>query len=136
MRARQIIGAGIATFLFPLALFAQTQSEELRTQIRADILEDPRASQISEEELSALVNALATQAEEDGTAQEYLESHETFDYSSLFEEPAPPSFLATALTSPLTLALIFLLVVLFAVALYIFRRKGTSSDMPGSNIEA
>lgn len=115
--------------LVPLLAFAQTQSAALREQIRADLKNDPRAAQLSQVELETMIEAIATKAEEDGVAEAYLESHDTFDYSSLFPEPKKPSALATFLASPLSLALFALLVVLVAVAYYIVRRRGTP-DVP------
>lgn len=111
----------------PIALFAQ--EDDLRAQIRADLMTDPRSAEMSSAEIDALVSALADKAETDGTASAYLESKNTFDYSSLFPAPKAPSAFAAALTSPMALALAFLLLILLAVGLYIIRRRGTPHEI-------
>ena len=117
--------------LVPLITFAQTQvNEELRAQIRADLMQDPRTAQMSQVELEGLMSALAARAQEDGTADAYLESHDTFDYSSLFPEPKAPSPIASFLASPLALAILALLIILLAVAFYIIKRRGVPAEMP------
>ena len=122
-----------AAFLFagfvPLMAFAQTAGEELRAQIRADLMQDPRASALSETEIGGMVNALATQAEEEGTADAYLEAQDSFDYSSAFPPPEEPSFFARTLASPMALALALLLALLVAVGVYISRRKATPTEI-------
>ena len=118
-----------------LPFVACAQTDDLRAQIRVDLLQDPRASQMSQVELENLIDALAVQAIKDGTADQYLESHNTFDYSSLFPEPEERSAFVQSLTLPMLLALVFLLVPLLAVAYYIVRRKGVPTEEP-SNIAA
>ena len=110
--------------LAPLFVVAQTASEDLRAQIRTDLKEDPRTSQVSQVEFDALVESIATKAEADGVASDYLESHTTFDYSSLFPEPKKPNLVAVYIGSPLFFASLALLLVLLAVAYYIIRRRG------------
>lgn len=109
---------GVALLLStPFALFAETA--DLRAQIRADIMQDPRSAEMSDAEINTLVEALADEAEETGAAGDYLESHSTFDPSSLFTPPEEPSAVAQFLFSPLTLAIALLLMVLCAVIYYI-----------------
>ena len=108
-----------------LPFVACAQTDDLRAQIRADILQDPRASQMSQVELENLIDALAVQAIKDGTADQYLESHNTFDYSSLFPEPKAPNPLVSFLTSPLALALL-------ALSMPIGCRRAGEAVVPGN----
>lgn len=113
----------IASILvLPALVFAQSDAETLRAQIRADLVQDPRSSEMTQVEFDAMVEEIATEAENSGVAADYLESESTFDYSSLFTPPEEPSALLQALVSPLSLAVILLLIVLFAVTYYIIRR--------------
>lgn len=112
----------ILALLVPALLFAQGNT--LRSQIRADLTADPRSQQMSQAELDALVEAIATQAEADGSAAAYLDGQNSFDYSAEFaaaaaEEPV------TSVNTSLILAVVALGIVLLSVALYIVRRKGT-----------
>lgn len=122
---KKVRAAFLFAALLPLMAFAQSGSDGLRAQIRADLMQDPRASELSEAEIETMVDALATQAEEEGTAAEYLESQDSFDYSALFPPPKEPSLVARTLASPMALALALLLALLGAVGFYISRRKGT-----------
>lgn len=115
--------------ILPLLAFAQSDAEMLRAQIRADLMQDPRSSEMTQVEFDALVEEIATEAESSGAAADYLESQSTFDYSSLFTPPEEPSALLQALVSPLSLAVILLLIVLFAVTYYIIRRKEIPADV-------
>lgn len=126
---KKIRAAFLFAALLPLMAFAQTAGEELRAQIRADLMQDPRASALSETEIGAMVEALATQAEEEGTADAYLESQNSFDYSALFPPLEEPSFLARSLASPMALALALLLALLAAVGVYISRRKAAPHEI-------
>jgi len=112
--------------LMPFLAFAQ-EEDTLRSTIRADIMSDPRSSEMSPTEIDALVNALAAQAQEQGTAQDYLDSQNSFD------QPAPPVYVepATGLT-PLALALIALVVVLAAVAIFLIWQRNARRSMPPS----
>lgn len=118
--------------IVPLLAFAQSDTETLRAQIRADLMQDPRSSEMTSMEFDAMVEEIATEAEESGAAADYLESQSTFDYSSLFTPPEEPSALLQALISPLSLAVILLLIVLFAVTYYIIRR-GKTPEAPESD---
>lgn len=98
------------------------QSDTLRAQIEADLAQDPRTAQMSSEELSALVDALVSQAEEEGTAATYLESKASFDYASLFpplENPTPQE----VISAPIVIALLSLLGALLAVLLYMIHQR-------------
>lgn len=71
--------------LLPLFAFAQ-EEDALRAAIRADIMNDPRSSDMSPTELDALVEALAARAEEQGDAEGYLEAQSSFE-DAPFEAP-------------------------------------------------
>ena len=125
----------IVALLVPVALFAQSNEDALHAQIRADLKNDPRSSQMSSAEIDALVSALADQAQKDGTAEDYLASKNTFNYATLFAPPHDAS-LRSLITSPMIIALVFLMLILGSVILYIVKRRGTPLDMAPSNIEA
>lgn len=124
MRMLVSVAVTLALALPVLAMAQNTNDDQLRAQIHADLLQDPRASQLSQVELQALVDSLASKATADGTAGDYLASKNTFDYSKLFPEPKKPSTLSRVLTLPMLFALALLLMLLLAVTLYIIRRKG------------
>ena len=130
MRKRNCAAIFITAVLaVPLILFAQTSEDALHAQIRADVRNDPRATQLTQIETDALVNALADQAQKDGTADEYLASKNTFDYSTLFAAPKDASFM-TLVTSPMVIAIFCLGAILFLVALYIIRHRGSPTGSP------
>lgn len=108
--------------LSPFVLSAE--SDALRAQIRADLQKDSRTSSMSSVEFEALVSALAQEAEEQGTADAYLASQNSFDSSSLFPAPEAPSLLTRLVTGPFGIALFSFLAVLIVVALYIYRGHG------------
>ncbi|MFZ2555317.1 MAG: hypothetical protein WAZ27_02515 [Minisyncoccia bacterium] len=107
-----------AAFLLPFLVFAQSD-DALRAKIRADIMSDPRSSEMSPAEIDAMVDALAGQAEEEGVAADYLDSQNSF------EPIAPPIYQEPAATwDPLAIALLSLFVVLAGVATFlIWHRK-------------
>ena len=126
----------IATALIlPAFVFAAGNEDALHVQIRADLKNDPRSSQMSSAEIDSLVNALADQAQKDGTADDYLASKNTFNYATLFAPPRDTSF-RSLVTSPMIIALVFLLTILRSVVLYIVKRRGIPAEMAPSNIEA
>jgi hypothetical protein len=107
-----------ATFLIlPILAFAQSETA-LREAIRADIMKDPRSSEMSSAEIDTLVNALASQAQQQGTAQDYLDGQNSFEQQTppVYEEPA-------ATLNPLALALLALVVVLAAVAIFLIWQR-------------
>ncbi|MEK7509826.1 MAG: hypothetical protein AAB605_03880 [Patescibacteria group bacterium] len=110
-----------------LPLFALAQEEDtLRATIRADIMSDPRSSEMSPTEIDALVSALAMQAEEQGVAQDYLDAQNSFAAAEApIYEPAPAS-------NALDIAVLALLVVLGAVALYLIWQRNQRRSMPPS----
>ncbi len=120
---RTIASISLTTLLFPLALFAEV-SEELRAQIRANLLEDPRTAELSSVELDAMVTALAEELESQGTTAEYLESQNSFDVASLFSPLEPPSVFMQMVFSPLGLAVALLVALLAAITIFIIRRRG------------
>ncbi len=125
--SRASIALVLATFLIlPILAFAQSDTT-LRDAIRADLMKDPRSAQMSSAEIEVMVNMLASQAQEQGTAQDYL------DGQNSFEQPAPPVYVEPAATlSPLALALIALVVVLAAVALFLAWHRNMRRHLPPS----
>lgn len=117
----QFLAFLFAAFI-PLLVFAQTD-DSLRTKIRADIMSDPRSSEMSPAEIEQLVEALAGQTEEEGVAADYMEAGNSFDYAiepPIYqgEETAPSPF------DPLMIALLSLFVVLAGVTGFlIWHRK-------------
>ena len=69
----------VVALLLPLAAFAQ--SGDLRATIRTELLKDPRAAQLSQAQLDAMINVLAQGANEQG-----ITSH---DITWQPSEPAP-----------------------------------------------
>lgn len=116
---RFIAASTIGLLLLPLLASAQT-SAELRAKIRADLMADPRSAQLSEAELDTLINALATEAETEGAAEDYFTGG-TFDYSAAFADAAPLS----PSRGPLFLAVLALAVVLISLAIFLMRRRVT-----------
>lgn len=109
----------IAAFL-PLLVFAQSD-DALRTKIRADIMSDPRSSEMPPAEIETMVEALAGQAEEEGVAADYLEAANSFEYAI-----EPPVYVSEATSSqnPLMIALLALFVVVTGVVtLLIWQRR-------------
>lgn len=107
--------------MFATAALAQA-GDQLRAQVRADLMQDPRSAEMTDVEIEAMVDTIVQEAEASGAAADYLESRSTFDYSALFAPPKEPSALMRVLLSPLSLAIALLLLVLFAVMYYIVRR--------------
>ena len=109
-----------ATFLLPVLVFAQSD-DALRAKIRADIMSDPRSSEMPPAEIDAMVEALAGQAEEEGGAADYLEAANSFEYAI-----EPPVYVSEATSSqnPLMIALLALFVVVTGVVtLLIWQRR-------------
>lgn len=86
-------------------------------------MSDPRSSEMSPTEIDAMVEALAAQAEEEGTAAEYLESESTF------EEAAPaPVFEEVTELNTLSIAIVVLFLVLSGVmAFLVWHRRNRAS---------
>lgn len=102
-----------------LPLFASAQQEDaLRAAIRADIMSDPRSAEMSPTEIDGLVEALALQAEEQGTASEYLESESTFDEVT----PAPVFEEITELNTLSISIAVLILVLAGATAILVWHR--------------
>lgn len=115
----QFLAFLVAAFI-PVLVFAQSD-DALRTKIRADIMSDPRSSEMSPTEVDAMVDALAGQAEEEGVAADYMEASNSFDYAI---EPPVYEGEETASSNPLGIALLSLFVVLAGVAGFlIWHRK-------------
>ena len=111
----------VALLLSPFAVAAQ--SDELRAQIRADLMQDPRTAALPAPELDALVAALANEAETSGAAATYLDAKTapTFTY-----DPPPVSDehpLTLILSTPIMVAICALLAGIAGVVLIMFRRR-------------
>lgn len=117
-----------ATFLLPLLVFAQTD-DALRTKIRADIMSDPRSSEMAPSEVDAMVEALAGQAEEEGTAADYLRQGNSFSAAT-----EPPVYMGEETPSssydPLMVALLSLLVVLVGVVVFLMMHRKSKVVLP------
>ena len=120
---RAVVSGLCTLVLAPAILLAQ--SGDLRAQIRADIMQDPRAAEMSEAEVNALVEAIAIEAEQTGAAGDYLEAKNSFQYETLFEPPQEPSKIMQILLSPIVIATLLLLLILGGVIYYIVRRGKT-----------
>ncbi|OHB19813.1 MAG: hypothetical protein A2854_04165 [Parcubacteria group bacterium RIFCSPHIGHO2_01_FULL_56_18] len=99
--------------LLPLFAFAQ-QNDELRAAIRADLQNDPRSANLSQAEIDAMVEALATQAEEQGSAQDYIDSE-----NSTFGETAIPVYKEETTLNTLAISIAILLLVLAGVTVFL-----------------
>lgn len=118
--ARAVV-AGLSALIFaPVLLLAQ--SDDVRQQIRADVMADPRSAQMSAAEIDALVEAIAVEAESAGITAEYMEAKNSFDYETLFEPPQEPSKIMQILVSPISFSILLLLLVLGAVVYYIVHK--------------
>lgn len=123
--------ASVLFVLLFLPLLAIAQSDDsLRATIRADIMTDPRSAQMSPTEIDALVNALATQAEEQGIAETYLEAQNNFSVAEDVPYYEPES------SVPTLVALITLAVVLLAVVFFILRHRGHRPAPPTDGMVA
>lgn len=121
---RTVAGGLLALILAPVIILAQ--STDLRAEIRADIEQDPRAREMTEAEIDALVEAIAQEAEQTGVAGDYLEAKNSFQYETLFEPPQEPSKIMQFLFSPIMLAILLLVLILGGVLYYIVRRGRAS----------
>ncbi|OGG57644.1 hypothetical protein A2765_05895 [Candidatus Kaiserbacteria bacterium RIFCSPHIGHO2_01_FULL_56_24] len=133
--SRAVVTLAIAAFLLPVLLFAQTSAGSdtstgdavLREAIRADLMKDPRSAQMSSAEIDVMVNMLAAQAQEQGTAQDYLDSQNSF------KQQAPPVYQEPAATlNPLAIALLALVVVLAGVAIFLIWQRRLHRSLPPS----
>lgn len=111
-----------AIILMFLPVFAFAQSDALRAQIRADLMQDPRTAEMSEAELNALIDALAEEASETGVAETYLDAQTapTFTYDSVPLGETNPYVLI--LTAPIVIATFALLAGICGVILLLIRR--------------
>ncbi len=122
------IGFTFLISLFPLFAFAQGE-DALQSAIRADIMSDPRSADMSPTELDALVDALASQAEEQGVAAEYLEAQNSFEETP-FEAPVYEPLVTTPY-DPLSLAIGAFFLVLLGVWIFLaVQRKKHRKDPP------
>ncbi len=128
---------GFVLFLLLLLPFSALAQEEdaLRTAIRSDIMTDPRSAEMSPIELDVLVDALASQAEEQGVAGEYLEAQNSFD-DVPFEAPVyePP---ATSPYDALSIAIGAFFLVLLGVWIFLaVQRKKHHTSAPSDGMVA
>ncbi len=113
----------IIVLLLPFLALAQdtaVQDAALREAIRADIMSDPRSSEMSATEIEAMTEALAAQSEDQGTAQQYLEMRGSFN------EPLPPVYQPEPEEpqwDPMALAILALGIVLVGVVVFLVRHR-------------
>lgn len=118
----------LAALLLPALAFAQSDAS-LREQIRADIMSDPRSSEMSSAELDALVEALATEAVESGEAANYLDAKTapTFMYDPIPVSEENPY--VHILKAPIVIAFFALLAGIFGIILFmLLRRRSHNKD--------
>jgi hypothetical protein len=115
--------AAASILILPLLAAAQT---DLRSQIRADLAADPRTAEMSEAEMDALVEALATEAESSGAAEEYIDGKNVPDYASQFAASQPVQ--VGGGVSPMQFAISFLVLVLMAIAFYVLDHRRSAPD--------
>lgn len=106
--------------LMPFWAGAQQDDAALREAIRADIMNDPRSSSMTEAEVEAMVDALAVEAQEQGAASDYLEAR-----NSTFNTPEIPVYDPPLLSTSnaLAIAALALLLVLGGVATFLIRNR-------------
>jgi hypothetical protein len=106
----RVLGILVAFVLMPF--FAMAQEEDaLHAAIRADIQRDPRSSEMSPTEIDTLIEALAARAEEQKTAQDYLDAQNSFEpMEAPVYEVAPEDGV-----NPLTIAIGALVIVVLGV---------------------
>lgn len=105
--------------LMPLWASAQQDDAMLREAIRADLTADPRSASMTEAEIEMMVDALAVEAEEQGTAATYLEARNT-----TFGDQAPvyePPLISTS--NALAIAAAALIAVLIGVAAFLVHNR-------------
>lgn len=129
--SRRWVSLFVAAAMLPFFTTAQ-EEDALRAAIRADIMSDPRSSEMSPTEIDALVEALAARAEEQGSAQDYLDAQNSFQpmEAPVYEVPPVTGW------NPLTLAIGTLLVVLVGVALLILSRRKRMRATPTDGMVA
>lgn len=112
----------ITIALLLLAAPAFAAESDLRAQIRADLMQDPRTAEMSPEELDALVAALADEAEAAGTATIYLDakSAPTFVYDP---PPRGESVIELLVSAPIVIALSALIAGILGLILLIRHRR-------------
>ena len=100
-RVAVIVLSSIVLFAYAAPWIALAQSADVHAAIRAEILKDPRTASMSEAEISAMVQALANSAEEEGIAREDIVAQST-SYTPIESAPAEvlacdgmPEFLCT-----------------------------------------
>lgn len=125
-------GLFLASLFLPTLLFAQ--NDDIRAQIRAELLADPRTAEMSPTELDALVNALAeeTAVSEEGAV--YLDAQSAPSY---FYDPAPVGEVSpwlAILSAPISLAIFVFLLALAGVLVFMIRhRRNSAADLQNSS---
>lgn len=114
----------------PVFALAQSEQSDLGAAIRADLQQDPRAAEMSEAELDALVAALAAEAEASGAAETYLEAKS----APVFTYEAPPvsgeNPYLLVLSSPIVIAILAFVAALLGVVLFMIRLRRTRRNAP------
>lgn len=95
LRAFLLLSAVAISLVVPGTSLAQISPEQevLKVQIRSDLASDPRSQALSDEEISGMVDALASAATDQGVAAVYLEARAqpdyTADFALTFTDPSP-----------------------------------------------
>lgn len=116
------VAFGMIILVLPLFASAQESEDALHAAIRADITADPRSAEMSPTELDALVDALAARAEEQGAAEDYLASQNSFEVpfeAPVYEPPAPVPYDALSLA----IGALFLVIIGVWIFLAVQRKK-------------
>jgi len=115
----------------PLAVSAQ---EDVRSQIRADLMQDPRTAELSASELEQLIDAIAGQVESTPEGTMYLDANTAPTF--VYDDPpvATVSPYLNALTTPIVIAILALIAGLLSLVFFMLRhKKGTpASDLQNS----
>lgn len=117
--------------VLPIAVSAQ---EDVRAQIRADLMQDPRTAELSPAEREQLIDAIAGQVESTPEGNMYLDAQSapTFVYDDPPVATASPYL--TALSTPIVIAILALIAGILSLVIFMLRhKKGTpESDLQNS----
>ncbi len=126
--ARVFLAGATLALVLPILSYAQTTVEaQLEETMRAAILSDPRAAQMSDEEINALAADLADEAQAKGLTYDYLPDTGFIvdgDESSAFEGSAPLAALYIVILGSLLIAWI---------GIHALRRTHQSAPAPHSD---
>ncbi len=90
-----LVALVIALAMLPLAAFAQEQASDLHATIRAEVMKDPRAAQLPEAELEALITALVEGAQEQGMTSEDFQQRSQLPDGPALTMPAQDMAMST-----------------------------------------